>query len=68
MPNSRHYRAKIASLTRSRQPDDSELIDARRDHAVERLAEHITRIVSAAPSLTQAQRDRLSGLLDSSVA
>ncbi len=55
-----HHRARVASLTRSRTPDDPDLIEARRDLKAERLADYITRTVDAAPPLTPAQRDRLA--------
>lgn len=58
-----HERARIASLTRSRADDDPELVAARRNLKVERLAEHIARTVEAAPPLTDEQRDRLAALL-----
>jgi hypothetical protein len=56
-------RARVASLTRSRTPDDPDLIDARRNLKAERLAEYIKRTVDAAPELTDEQRDRLALLL-----
>jgi hypothetical protein len=58
-----HQRARVASLTRSRKPDDPELVDARRNMRTERLADYIKRTVDAAPPLTAAQRDRLALLL-----
>jgi len=58
-----HERARIASLSRSRTPDDPELVDARRNLRAERLADYITKTVDAAPPLTPAQRDRLALLL-----
>lgn len=56
-------RARVASLSRSRTPDDPDLIDARRNLRTERLAEHIARVVDEAPPLTTEQRDRLALLL-----
>jgi len=56
-------RARVASLTRSRQPDDPDLIAARRNLRVERLADYISRTVDAAPKITPEQRDRLALLL-----
>lgn len=58
-----HHRGRVAALTRSRRPNDPDLVAARRDLAAERLAAHITRIVNEAPPLTDAQRDRLAVLL-----
>jgi hypothetical protein len=56
-------RARVASLSRSRTPDDPDLISARRNLRTERLADYITRTVDAAPPLTADQRDRLALLL-----
>lgn len=58
-----HHRARIASLSRSRTPDDPELLGARRDLRAVRLADHIAKVVAEAPPLTPEQRDRLTGLL-----
>jgi len=58
-----HERARIASLSRSRKPDDPDLLDARRNLRTERLADYIVRTVDAAPPLTPKQRDRLALLL-----
>ncbi|MGV7258243.1 hypothetical protein PJI20_27530 [Mycobacterium kansasii] len=56
-------RARIASLTRSRTPDDPELIEARRALRAERLADYITRTLAAAPPLSEEQLTRLAELL-----
>jgi len=56
-------RARVASLTRSRPPDDPDLIAARENLKAERLKVYIARVVDAAPDLTPAQRDRLALLL-----
>lgn len=58
-----HERARIASLSRSREHDDPELVDARRNLRAERLADYIKRTVDAAPPLTPEQRDKLALLL-----
>jgi hypothetical protein len=58
-----HERARVASLTRSRRPDDPELVAARQSLKAERLADYIKRTVDAAPPLTPEQRDRLALLL-----
>jgi hypothetical protein len=63
MPTWTHERARVASLSRSREPDDPELVDARRNLRVERLADYIRRTVDAAPPLTTEQRDRLAAIL-----
>lgn len=56
-------RARVASLSRSRSTDDPELIEARRNLKAERLADYVARVVAEAPSLTDAQRDRIAALL-----
>lgn len=56
-------RGRVAALSRSRQPDDPELVEARRDLAVLSLEEHIRRVVAEAPPLTDEQRDRIAALL-----
>jgi len=57
------YRARVASLSRSRRADDPDLANARRDLAAERLAEHVRRVVDQAPPLTGAQRAQIAALL-----
>lgn len=63
MPNALHYRAKIASLTRSRPADDPELVAARQNLTALRLEEYAREIVSAAATLTVDQRDRIAAVL-----
>ena len=56
-------RARVASLSRSRTPDDPDLIAARLNLRAERLAVYIRRAVDAAPPLSAETRDRLAVLL-----
>jgi hypothetical protein len=58
-----HHRARIAALCRDRDPDDPELIDARRSLRAERLAEHVDKVLAGFPPLTDAQLDRIAALL-----
>ena len=58
-----HQRARIGALSRSRTDDDPELVDARRNLAELRLAEHIEKVLAAAPPLTDEQRTALAELL-----
>lgn len=58
-----HHRAKIAAKSRVLEPNDPELLAAKRDLAAEKLAEHTRRVVDAAPPLTPAQRDRIASIL-----
>lgn len=62
-PAAAHHRGKLAALSRSRTPDDPELLEARRDLRAERLADYVARIVAEAPPLTNEQRERIAGLL-----
>jgi ABC-type uncharacterized transport system substrate-binding protein len=56
-------RARVASLTRSRSQDDPDLITARTNLKAATLAEHIKKVVAAAPPLTASQRADLAALL-----
>lgn len=56
-------RARVASLSRSRTPNDPDLVAARQNLKTELLANYISRSVDAAPTLTQDQLNRLAGLL-----
>jgi len=56
-------RARVASLSRSRTPDDPALITARRDLRAARAEDYIRRLVDAAPELTAEQLDKLAVLL-----
>jgi len=58
-----HHRAKTAALSRSRRPDDPELLDARRQLAASVLEKHVAKVVALAPPLTPDQRDRIATLL-----
>lgn len=56
-------RARVASLTRSRTPDDPELVNARQDLRALRLEDHVRKVVSEAPPLSNEQRERIAALL-----
>jgi hypothetical protein len=58
-----HDRAVVAALTRSRQPDDPDLLEARRRLRESSLADTIRKAVAAAPPLRPEQIDRLAVLL-----
>lgn len=62
-PDVAHHRARHAALTRSCEPNDPRLLDARRDLAAASLADRIRATVDAAPPLTPEQRERLAALL-----
>lgn len=63
MSQTLHYRGRVAALSRSRRPDDAELIEARRRLAAEKLASYVSRVVAEAPPLTNEQRHRIAQLL-----
>jgi len=58
-----HERARVASLSCDRAPDDPELQQARLNLRAERLAEHVQQVVAVFPPLTAAQLDRVAALL-----
>lgn len=59
------HRARIASLTRRNHDGrhSAELVEARRDFAAARIADHIAKVVAAAPPLSDEQCTRLTELL-----
>lgn len=63
-----HARAKVGALARTvktgeRKPDDPEYVAAKRDLKAANLAQHISRVVDSAPTLTSEQRAKLAELL-----
>ena len=56
-------RGRVAALSRSRTPDDPELLDARRYLAVLRLEQQIRDTLATAPPFTRGQRDGLAALI-----
>lgn len=57
-------RARVAALSRSRTPDDPELVDARRDLRAARAEDYIKALVDGFPPLSDEQKRRLSVLLN----
>lgn len=58
-----HTRARVARSTRTHGADAPETINARRDFAAAKIADHIAKVVADAPPLTAEQRDRLTAIL-----
>jgi hypothetical protein len=58
-----HYRAQVATLSRSRSADDPDLIEARRNLRAARLQDHVEKALADAPPLTDQQRERIARLL-----
>jgi hypothetical protein len=56
-------RARVASLSRSRTPDDPALVEARAALRAARAEDYIRKLVDASPKLSSEQRDRLALLL-----
>ena len=61
-PDERTTRARLAALQRHH-PDDPKTAQLAADFKTDRLAQHIARVVDAAPPLSFEQRDRLALLL-----
>lgn len=62
-PDTRAAVARANVLHRHRPAGHPELIDARREAAAATLADYVSAIVTDAPPLTDAQRDRIAALL-----
>lgn len=58
-----HQRGRLAALTRSRTPEDPELLSARRNLAAAKLREYVARTIAQAPPLTDAQREEIAAML-----
>lgn len=63
MSNWTVHRATVASLSRTREPNDPDLVAARRNLKAARLEDYVSRVVAEAPALSPAQLDRIAGLL-----
>lgn len=59
----RHYAGAVGALSRSREPDDPDLVEARTRLRIAKIEESVRQIVDAAPPLTSDQRERLAMLL-----
>jgi hypothetical protein len=55
--------ARYAALTRDRDPDDPELIEARRAFAFARFEGQVSDLVANFPPLTEAQCQRIAAML-----
>jgi hypothetical protein len=62
-PATAHHRARVGALSRDRQPNDPEFLAAKRDLAAANIENYVTRVLAAAPPLTDEQRCRLAELL-----
>lgn len=63
MSNWTRERAKVASLSRSREADDPELVGARQRLKAARLEDHVAKVLASAPPLSDEQRERIGQLL-----
>ena len=62
----RTERARVAGLsnrTKIRADDDAELTEAKRNLRALKLEEHVLKVISGAPALSQEQRDHIADLL-----
>ena len=58
-----HYRAQVATLSRTRTADDPDLVEARRNLRAARLEAHIEKALADAPPLSDQQLERIARLL-----
>jgi len=56
-------RAKVAALSRSRNSNDPELVEARQKLKALKLEEYVSKVVAQAPPLTAEQADKIAALL-----
>jgi hypothetical protein len=61
----KNERARVASLTRSRKPDDPDLLNARLKLKTLRLDDQVSVFISTLPSLSDGQRQRVARSLQS---
>lgn len=61
-------RARVASLSRSRTPDDPDLVQARERLRAARFEEHVRKLVDSAPALDEDTRARIRVLLRGAAA
>lgn len=61
-------RARVASLSRSRTPDDPDLVQARERLRVARFEERVRELVDSAPPLNAEDRARLAVVLGGGTA
>lgn len=64
----KNERAKIASLSRSREPNDPEIVSARQRLKAARLEDHVRAVVEAWPPMTPEQIERVAVALRSPAA
>lgn len=63
MSNWKYERGRVASLTRSRTPDDPELVEARRNLKSARLTLVITKAINSGPALSGPQIGEIAAIL-----
>jgi hypothetical protein len=62
-PVRQHLVSTIAAIEKHNGPGDKRLTDLRAKLATENIADHIRKVVDAAPPLSASQRERLALLL-----
>jgi hypothetical protein len=58
-----HYRGRIAALTRSREPDDPELLEARESYWHASWSDRVKKLVAEAPPLCLEDLQEIATLL-----
>jgi hypothetical protein len=62
-PATAQCRARVAGLSYRRDPNDPELVDARRELELSKLEDHVRRVLDAATPLSAEQRTKLAEIL-----
>jgi hypothetical protein len=62
-PAAAHHRSRIAALSRDREPDDPEIIEARRALRAQRISDYLDKALDGWPELTEKQLDDIAALL-----
>jgi hypothetical protein len=63
----RHHRARIAALSRDRQADDLELVEARASYRTAAWSDRVKRLVDEAPPLSREDMEEIAALLNARV-
>jgi hypothetical protein len=58
-----HHRARVAALSRDREPDDPELLEARESYWHASWSDRVKKLVADAPPLSREDLQEIAGML-----